>query len=106
MANRLAARALATVAKNLSTAQRMERSPATQRRIAAIGDLHVSKSSQGRFQPLPGQISSAADVLPLCGGFTDYGTPDEARILRRELSAPVTIPVIGLLGHHDRAAGR
>jgi len=84
----------------------MERSPATRLRIAAIGDLHVSKSSQGRFQPLLGQISSAADVLLLCGDFTDYGTPEEARILARELSAVVKIPVIGVLGNHDYEAGK
>jgi hypothetical protein len=36
-----------------------------------MGDLHVSKNSQGAFQALFGQISGAADVLLLCGDFTD-----------------------------------
>ena len=67
-------------------------------RIAAIGDIHVSKSSQGKFQPLFSQISSSADVLVLCGDFTDYGLPDEARILARELSSSVKIPVVAVLG--------
>jgi len=63
-----------------------ERTTRTHLRIAAIGDLHVSKHSQGAFQPLFSQISDAADVLLLCGDFTDYGLPDEARILARELT--------------------
>ena len=55
-------------------------------RIAAIGDLHVSKSSQGVFHALFTQIDQTADVLLLCGDFTDYGLPDEARVLGRELT--------------------
>jgi len=70
-------------------------------RIAAVGDIHVSKTSHGKFQSLFAQISSSADVLLLCGDFTDYGLPDEARILARELSASVKIPVIAVLGNHD-----
>src|SRR6187200_3789003 len=75
-------------------------------RIAAIGDIHVSKTSQGKFQPLFAQISSSADVLVLCGDFTDYGLPDEARILARELTASVKIPVIAVLGNHDYESGK
>ena len=55
----------------------------THLRIAAIGDLHVSRTHQGSLQPLFTQISSSADVLLLCGDFTDYGLPDEARVLAR-----------------------
>jgi Icc-related predicted phosphoesterase len=75
-------------------------------RIAAIGDIHVSKSSQGKFQALFAQISSSADVLVLCGDFTDYGLPDEARVLARELTASVKIPVVAVLGNHDYESGK
>jgi Icc-related predicted phosphoesterase len=75
-------------------------------RIAAVGDLHVSKTSQGVFQPLFSQISSSADVLVLCGDFTDYGSPDEARILARELTTSMKIPVVAVLGNHDYEAGK
>ena len=75
-------------------------------RIAALGDLHVSKNSQGKFQALFTQISSTADVLVLCGDFTDYGLPDEARVLARELTASVKIPVIAVLGNHDSESGK
>ena len=71
-----------------------------------MGDLHVSKNSQGSFQPLFSQISESADVLLLCGDFTDYGLPDEARVLVRELTAAMKIPVIAVLGNHDYESGR
>jgi Icc-related predicted phosphoesterase len=75
-------------------------------RIAAIGDMHVSKSSQGTFHPLFAQISHTADVLLLCGDFTDYGLPDEARVLARELNTSLNIPVIAVLGNHDYESGK
>ena len=81
-------------------------SPRTHLRIAAIGDLHVSRQSQGAYQPLFGQITADADVLLLCGDFTDYGLPEEARILARELTAGVKIPVLAVLGNHDYEAGK
>src|SRR6187399_578564 len=84
----------------------MERPSRTHLRIAAIGDLHVAKTSQGKFQPLFEQIADSADVLLLCGDFTDYGMPDEARVLARELNAAVKVPVIAVLGNHDYEAGR
>ena len=79
--------------------------PRTHLRIAAIGDIHVSKSSQGVFHPLFTQISQTSDVLLLCGDFTDYGLPEEARILARELTTAVNIPVIAVLGNHDFEGG-
>lgn len=81
-------------------------SPKTHVRIAAIGDIHVSKSSQGSFQPLFSQISATADVLVLCGDFTDYGLPEEARILARELTTAMKIPVVAVLGNHDYESGK
>lgn len=80
-------------------------SPRNRLRIAAIGDIHVSKSSQGVFHNLFAQISSTADVLVLCGDFTDYGLPEEARILARELTTSVNIPVVAVLGNHDYESG-
>ena len=82
------------------------KSPKTHVRVAAIGDVHVSRHSQGAFQPLFSHISANADVLVLCGDFTDYGLPDEARILARELTAALTVPVVAVLGNHDYEAGK
>lgn len=75
-------------------------------RIAAIGDIHVSKTARGQFQPLFSQMNASADVMLLCGDFTDYGLPDEARVLARELSTSVKIPVIAVLGNHDYEGGK
>lgn len=75
-------------------------------RVAAIGDLHITKTAQGAFQPLFTQITGSADVLVLCGDFTDYGLPEEARILARDLTSSVKIPVIAVLGNHDYEAGK
>src|SRR5262245_18358370 len=66
-------------------------SPRTHLRIAALGDLHVSKGSHGALQPLFTQINASADVLVLCGDFTDYGLAEEARVLARELATTIKI---------------
>lgn len=74
-------------------------------RIAAVGDVHVTKSSQGQLQPLLAPLNSQADVLLLCGDLTDYGLRDEAVVLVRELQG-LRIPVIAVLGNHDFESGR
>lgn len=79
--------------------------PRTHLRVAAIGDIHVGKGSQGLFQPLFAQVGASADVLLICGDFTDYGLPDEARILAKDLTASLKIPVIAVLGNHDYESG-
>src|SRR5262245_38517114 len=74
-------------------------------RVAAVADLHCTRTSQGAFQPLFAAIREAADVLLLAGDLTDYGLPEEAQTLARELNT-VRIPVVGVLGNHDRESGR
>lgn len=75
-------------------------------RIAALGDLHHSRTTpQGSLQPLFSQISDSADILVLCGDLTDYGLPDEARALVRELSA-LKVPAVAVLGNHDCESGQ
>jgi Icc-related predicted phosphoesterase len=74
-------------------------------RVAAIGDLHCTKTSQGTLQPLFARVGEMADVLLMAGDLTDYGLPEEARILARELSA-LRIPVAAVLGNHDIESGK
>lgn len=69
-------------------------------RLAALSDIHYSKSSQGSLQPLFAQIAEVADVMLIGGDLTDYGLAEEARILAKDL-APVQIPVVAVLGNHD-----
>jgi len=74
-------------------------------RVAALADLHCTKTSQGAFQPLFTRISEAAEVLLIAGDLTDYGLPDEARVLVKELSA-LRIPAAAVMGNHDFESGK
>src|SRR5215471_10757256 len=74
-------------------------------RVAAVGDLHCTKTSQGAFQPLFARVAERAEALLLAGDLTDYGLPDEARVLAREV-ATVRIPVAAVLGNHDFESGK
>lgn len=74
-------------------------------RVAAISDIHCNKNSQGAFHSLFAQLSDAADVVVACGDLTDYGLPEEAKVLAKELAA-LRVPVIGLLGNHDYESGQ
>ncbi len=74
-------------------------------RVAAVGDLHCTKSSQGTLQPMFARVAETADLLLLAGDLTDYGTCDEARVLARELTS-VRLPTVGVLGNHDVESGK
>jgi Icc-related predicted phosphoesterase len=69
-------------------------------RVAAVGDFHCTRTSQGTFQPLFAQIADAADMLLRPGDLTDHGLPEEARVLAHEL-ATIRIPIVGVFGNHD-----
>jgi Icc-related predicted phosphoesterase len=70
-------------------------------RIAAVSDVHYGKQSQGALQSLFSQIAERADVLLMPGDLTDYGLAEEARVLARDLTACVKIPIVAVLGNHD-----
>lgn len=74
-------------------------------RLAAVGDIHVTKTSQGALQPVLEGLNDRADMLLLCGDLTDYGQPEEAHVLVKELSS-LRIPVVAVLGNHDFESGR
>jgi Icc-related predicted phosphoesterase len=74
-------------------------------RLAAVGDVHCTKHSQGALQPIFAQVAAQADVLLLCGDLCDYGLPEEAHILVRELST-VRVPIVAVLGNHDFESGQ
>lgn len=76
-------------------------------RIAAVGDIHCTKRSQGILQSLFEEAAELADVLVLTGDLTDYGTVEEAEILAREFkNAAVDLPVVAVLGNHDHESGQ
>src|SRR5688572_4408157 len=74
-------------------------------RIAAISDIHYTKTSAGSLQPLFAEITESADVLVLAGDLTDYGMAEEAKVLAKDLTATLKIPAVGVLGNHDFEAG-
>ena len=70
-------------------------------RVAAVADLHCSRTSAGSFHDLFAQARQSADVLLLCGDLTDYGLPEEAQLLVKDLAAAEGMPILGVLGNHD-----
>jgi Icc-related predicted phosphoesterase len=74
-------------------------------RIAAVGDIHCSRTSAGTLQPLFAQVAEQADILVLTGDLCDYGLAEEAQILSRELTAANHLPIIAVLGNHDYESG-
>jgi len=72
----------------------------TEVRFACVGDLHVTESAAGVMRHFFAQAAEAADVLLLCGDLTDYGKPQEAKVLAEELGA-VRVPTVAVMGNHD-----
>lgn len=71
-------------------------------RVAAVGDIHCGKNSEGQIRPLFDRAEEFADVLVLCGDLTDYGLPEEAHLLVAELGdLPRRVPIVAVLGNHD-----
>jgi Icc-related predicted phosphoesterase len=75
-------------------------------RIAAVSDIHYTKNCKGRLKELFTEASQKADILVICGDFTDYGLPEEASILAEDLKSHVRIPAIGVIGNHDFESGK
>ncbi|GEC08820.1 metallophosphoesterase [Streptomyces spinoverrucosus] len=69
-------------------------------RIAAVGDIHMGPDSQGVLRPAFETLPDCADVLLLAGDLTRHGTPDEARVVAREIT-DLGVPVVAVLGNHD-----
>ena len=74
-------------------------------RIAAMADLHCTKVAQDVLTSAFAHVREHADVLLLAGDLTDYGLPEEARLLARDLGA-VRVPVVAVLGNHDYESGK
>jgi len=75
-------------------------------RVAAVGDIHCTKTSDADVRALLDAASHAADVLLLCGDLTDYGLPDEARVLAGAIRSSLRIPALAVLGNHDHESGQ
>ncbi|MFI9150336.1 metallophosphoesterase [Streptomyces sp. NPDC053367] len=69
-------------------------------RVAAVGDIHMGPDSQGVLRPAFETLPDCADVLLLAGDLTRHGTPEEARVVAREIK-DLGVPVVAVLGNHD-----
>jgi Icc-related predicted phosphoesterase len=75
-------------------------------RVAAVGDIHLGSSSvDPGVQAMLSKVADQADVLVLCGDLTDRGEPEEAKVVAKTL-APVSLPIIAVLGNHDYESGK
>jgi Icc-related predicted phosphoesterase len=75
-------------------------------RVAAVADLHYPKTPPDLLQGLLSQASEQADVLLLGGDLTDYGRPEEARLLAKTLATYAKLPLLAVLGNHDYESGK
>lgn len=80
--------------------------PKKQVRLIVVGDLHYTVKTGGWVGELLTTIMrERPDALLLAGDLTDWGLPEEAQALTRELSA-VPVPRVAVLGNHDYESGR
>jgi predicted phosphodiesterase len=56
-------------------------------RIAAIADIHCNTTSHDLVRSLFAQMAERADIVLLCGDLVDYGLPEEAAVLAKEISS-------------------
>jgi Icc-related predicted phosphoesterase len=70
-------------------------------RISAVADLHCARTSRGKLSALFSRMAEGSDVLLLGGDLTDYGLPEEAKILAHELKDIRRTQIIAVLGNHD-----
>jgi Icc-related predicted phosphoesterase len=76
-------------------------------RLAAVGDLHVTRQSQGVYAPLFAAAAERADILLLCGDLIDHGLPEEAAVLATDLGrVGKKMPIMAVLGNHDIESGQ
>ena len=70
-------------------------------RIAAVADIHYTRTSNGELRSLLEAAKRQAQVLLLCGDLTDYGLAEEAQLLAGELEVLEELPTVAVLGNHD-----
>jgi Icc-related predicted phosphoesterase len=74
-------------------------------RIAAIGDLHIRTSIDSAYVRQLIGIEDVADLLIVPGDITNGGLIREAE-LAGELFHRIGIPIVGVMGNHDRRTMR
>jgi Icc-related predicted phosphoesterase len=76
-------------------------------RVAAVGDLHYRNDADGKVRTLFAGISDVADIVLLCGDIIDYGLPEEARLLMKDISDTAKrVTILAVLGNHEFESGK
>jgi Icc-related predicted phosphoesterase len=75
-------------------------------RVGAIADVHYGRDAEKRLRPVFEEAARRIDILLLAGDLTDFGLPEEAQVLARDLTEVVRIPIVAVLGNHDYEAGK
>lgn len=75
-------------------------------RLAAVADLHCPRTSGDELRALFADLVGEADVLLLCGDLTDYGKPEETRLLAQQLAELRKMPILAVLGNHEFECGQ
>lgn len=70
-------------------------------RVAAIGDFHARLDRPFPFGPALLNVSDQADLFLIAGDLTENGRVEEFALVAEVLAA-VTVPVVAVLGNHDR----
>jgi Icc-related predicted phosphoesterase len=74
-------------------------------RIAAIGDLHLKTAVPHAMAEELASLDQSVDMLVIAGDITESGRLPEVE-LACELLADIRIPIIAVLGNHDRRGVR
>lgn len=74
-------------------------------RIAAIGDLHIRTTIESSYVRQLIGIEERADLLVVPGDITNGGRIQEVE-LAAELFSRISIPIVGVMGNHDRRTMR
>src|SRR3954454_16723530 len=75
-------------------------------RIGAVADVHYGRDAAGRLRSAFEEAARQVDVMLLAGDMTDFGLPEEAQVLARDLTEVVRIPIVAVLGNHDYEGGK
>lgn len=70
-------------------------------RIAAIGDLHIRSTAPDALAEEFSRLNGAIDLMIVAGDITESGRLPEVEAAAEALSV-VDVPMIGVLGNHDR----